>query len=358
MPVIFRPRAHSSCGALALAVVTWCLLIAHPLAQTPPLAPSSPAAVLQAAADAGAELPRLHSLLVSWRGTLALERYYHGTRATRPANIKSASKSVISALVGIAIERGLITGVRQPITDFFPDVFRAAADAPKRAITIEDLLTMRSGLASSSGQNYGAWVRSANWVRYALGRPLLSQPGTAMDYSTGNSHVLSAILAKASRQTTRQFAQQALAGPLGFTLADWPRDPQGVHFGGNDMLLTPRQMIAFGELYLQRGRVKDQQVVSASWVDASIVPRARSYWSDQLYGYGWWIRDVAGRRVYYAWGYGGQFIFVVPDLQLVVVATSSTSTEDARRSHRRTVQDVIEQLIVVPLAALGSGVAP
>jgi len=310
--------------------------------------------VLEPAVEAASELSRLHSLLVSWRGELVLERYFNGTRAGRLANVKSVSKSLISALVGIAIDRKLIERVDQPITAFFPDAFTAATAAAKRAITVEDLLSMRAGLESTSSRNYGSWVRSRNWVRYALARPLLSAPGTEMDYSTGNTHLLSAILTKVARKSTRQFAQDVLAGPLGFTLADWPRDPQGVYFGGNDMLLTPRQMVAFGELYLNRGARNGREILPAAWVDASFVPRARSHWSDQLYGYGWWMRDVSGRRIYFAWGYGGQFIFVVPDLRLVVVATSSTTTDDERRGHRRTVQDVVEQFVIEPLAARSS----
>lgn len=322
-------------------------------AQSPPpaFANGRAAAVLAPAIEAASELPRLHSLLVSWRGELVVERYFNGTRAARPANVKSVSKSIISALVGIAIERKLIASVNEPITTWFPKAFAAEADAVKRRITVEDLLTMRSGLESTSNRNYGAWVRSRDWVRFALARPLLATPGTEMDYSTGNTHVLSAILARVSKLTTRQFAQQALARPLGFALAEWPRDPQGIYFGGNDMLLTPRQMLAFGELYLNHGRVGEQQVVPASWIDASFVPRGRSSWSDQQYGYGWWMREVSGRRIYFAWGYGGQFIFVVPDLRLVVVTTSSSATDDERRSHRRTVQEVVEQLVIEPIAA-------
>lgn len=315
---------------------------------------ATPNGTLAPAVQAAAELPRLHSLLVSWQGNLVLEQYFNGTRASRPANVKSVSKSLISALVGIAIERDFIESVDQPITAFFPDAFTTAADAPKRTITVEDLLTMRAGLESTSSRNYGAWVRSRNWVRYALARPLSSEPGIDMDYSTGNTHLLSAIITKVTRKSTRQFAQDVLAGPLGFTLADWPRDPQGVYFGGNDMLLTPRQMVAFGELYLNRGVRNGRQVLPAAWVDASFVARARSHWSDQLYGYGWWMRDISGRRIYFAWGYGGQFIFVVPDLQLVVVTTSSTTADDERRGHRRTVQDVVEQFVIEPIALLRS----
>ena len=296
------------------------------------------------------DLPRLHSLLVSRRGELILERYYNGARATRPANIKSASKSIISALVGIAIERRLIAAVDTPIVTWFPELTKDR-DHAKRTITIEDLLTMRSGLETTSNRNYGTWVQSRNWVQHALTRPLVSEPGTEMEYSTGNTHLLSAILTKTTRVSTWQFANQALAAPLGFTLARWPQDPQGIYFGGNDMLLTPRQMLAFGELYLARGRVNGKQIVPEAWIEQSFVARGRSYWSDQQYGYGWWVRELGGHRAYYAWGFGGQYIFVVPDLDLVVVTTSASTVAEDRRSHRRNVFDLVEYLIVEPVAA-------
>ena len=150
------------------------------------------AAVFDPAVKAASELPRLHSLLVSRRGELILERYFNGRRATTPANVKSVSKSIISALVGIASDRKLLD-LKQPIGRYFPEALPAPAEEPKRAITIEDLLTMRSGLESTSNRNYGAWVQSGNWVRHALAKPLLSRPGSEMTYSTGNSHLLSAI---------------------------------------------------------------------------------------------------------------------------------------------------------------------
>jgi len=311
-----------------------------------------PVIALDPAADAVAHLPRAHSLLVSWRGELILERYFNGTRATRLANIKSASKSVISALVGVAVDRGLIAGVKQPISAFFPDLLGNNTDAHKRAITIEDLLTMRSGLESTSNRNYGAWVQSQNWVRHVLNRPLLNPPGTTMEYSTGSTHLLSAILTKATGKSTWQFAQETIAKPLGFQLAQWPRDPQGVYFGGNDMLMTPRQMLAFGELYLRHGRRNGQQVVPERWVADSQIARTQSRReSDRFYGYGWWIRELAGYPAFYAWGYGGQYIFIVPDLDLVVVTTSSSTAGEERRDHRRTVYEIVESFIIAPVAS-------
>lgn len=319
------------------------------VAQAQP-APSSAEATagkpaLEAAANTAAGLPRLRSLLVSHKGAIVLERYFHGARATSPANIKSASKSVIAALVGIAVSRGLIKSVDQKIVDYFPEL-ASDPEPKKREITIEDLLTMRSGLESTSGRNYGAWVQSANWVRFVLRRRLIDEPGTRIEYSTGSSHLLSAILTRATKMSTWQFAQQALAKPLGFTLARWATDPQGIYFGGNEMLLTPRQMIEFGELYLNNGKAGDQQILPKSWIDQTQIGRGRSRWgSDREYGLGFWIRELAGHDSYYAWGYGGQFIFIVPGQQLVIVTTSRADVSRERRDHLDAIYALAELIV-------------
>ena len=307
---------------------------------------AGPGQDFSAARTEAAGLAQLHSLLVSHRGELLLEHYAPKHGGNRLANIKSASKSVISTLVGIAIARKLIPSVDTPITRWFPEV-RNDPDKRKQTITIQNLLTMQSGLESTSGGNYGQWVGSRNWVRHALARPLVSDPGTSMEYSTGTSHILSAILTKASGRSTHQFATEVLAQPLGITLARWTRDPQGIYLGGNEMLLTPRQMIAFGELYLNRGRARGQSVVPADWADTSCVPRTRSRWDpDREYGYGWWIQDFAGQRACFAWGFGGQYIVVFRELDLVVVVTSATTVSDERRGYRRQLFDLIETKIL------------
>jgi CubicO group peptidase (beta-lactamase class C family) len=222
----------------------------------------------------------------------------------------------------------------------------------KRRITVEDLLTMRSGMESTSFDNYGAWVSSRNWVQYVLRQPMILEPGTAVEYSTGSSHLLSAILTRATKSSTHQFAQKVLAGPLGFTLAPWPRDPQGIYFGGNDMLLTPRQMVAFGELYLNGGEYKGRRVLPAEWIASSCVPRGRSRFNpDQGYGYGWWTRDFAGAQACFAWGFGGQYVFVFKSLALVVVTTSSTAVSDERRDHRRAIFEILERDIIPAVSA-------
>jgi CubicO group peptidase (beta-lactamase class C family) len=300
----------------------------------------------EAAAKAASQLPRLKSLLVSHRGALVLERYFNGTRAAQLANIKSASKSVIAALVGIAIAKGHIRNANQPIAAYFPELAKDP-EPKKRDITIEDLITMRSGLDSTSGRQYGAWVQSRNWVRYALSRPLVDDPGTRVEYSTGSTHLLSAILTKATKKSTWQFAQEELAKPLGFSLAQWPQDPQGIYFGGNEMLMTPRQMIRFGELYENGGRLGERQLIPKAWVEKADDGVGRSRWgSDREYGHGFWIRDFGRYKSFYAWGYGGQFIFVIPDLDLVVVTTSRSDVSRERRDHNDAIYRIVEEHIV------------
>ena len=292
------------------------------------------------------ELPRLRSLLISVDRKLVAERYFSGVRATQPENLKSASKSILSTLVGIALDRGYLKSVHEPIARFFPEHLAGAENAKKKSITIENLLTMRSGLEGTSNVNYGRWVQSGNWVLHVLTRPLVDEPGGQMIYSTGNSHLLSALLTKATKMSTFDFARRYLAEPLGVPLPPWVRDPQGIYFGGNEMQWTPRGMIAFGELYLNGGRFGGKQVVSQTWIKESLKPRTRSHWSGREYGYGWWIDSFGGQPTYYAWGHGGQFIFVVPGLKLVVAATSVPLTGEGRREHQRAIYDLMDQDIV------------
>jgi CubicO group peptidase (beta-lactamase class C family) len=304
-----------------------------------------------------AELPRLRSLLVEWRGLVIGERYFRGATRSAPANIKSASKSLISALVGIAIARGDLRGTHQTLGELLPTEMRGLDEA-KRSITIEDLLTMRTGLESTSFWNYGRFVSSRNWVRFALAQPVIAPRGPAgpMIYSTGSSHLLSAILTRATGMSTYRYAERYLAAPLGIRMRPWTTDPQGIYFGGNEMRMTPREMLAFGRLYLSGGRAQAgapgmfRQVIPRGWIDSSWVARTRSDWSGHDYGYGWWIRSAwtpNGRHaVYYAWGYGGQFIFVVPSLELVVVATSDADVRSREQGHLEAVHALLDHEVI------------
>ncbi|MGI9257697.1 MAG: serine hydrolase domain-containing protein, partial [Gammaproteobacteria bacterium] len=297
--------AHLSRKLLPLILLTACLS-QQAIAQT--IRGDAASVEFDTALEVASSLPRLYSLLISLNGDLVVEEYFNGKGPSTIANVKSVSKSVISALIGIAIEAGHINGVEQPIADFFGDEL-AESDRMKSGIRVEDLLTMQSGLETTSNRNYGSWVMSRDWVGFALDQPVEYPPGSLMVYSTGNTHLLSAILTRATGRSTWAFARDTLGEPLGFSLAQWPRDPQGIFFGGNDMEFTPRQMVAIGELYLNEGRADNRQVIPAEWIESSLEPRAVSTReSGRYYGYGWWIREMAGHMTPYAWGYGGQFI--------------------------------------------------
>jgi CubicO group peptidase (beta-lactamase class C family) len=277
---------------------------------------------LEQAFQRAATLPRLQALVVARYGVIQAERRFRGPSLDLPVNVKSISKSIVSALVGIAIDQGKLRGVDQPIGPFFTRYLKRS-DSRVPQITVGQLLSMQSGLVRTSGPAYGSWVASRNWIEYVLTAPLGSEPGGPMVYSTGNSHVLSAILTQATGRSTYDYARTQLAKPLGISLPAWTRDPQGIYFGGNQMRLSAHALVRFGELYRNHGRLGDRQIVPEAWVEASWTPRTRSIFSGQLYGYGWFIAHAGEHPMYYAWGYGGQFIFVIPDLELVVVATSA-----------------------------------
>ncbi|MGK9165562.1 beta-lactamase family protein [Inquilinus limosus] len=287
-------------------------------APTPQLDP----ALLEAALQRAAALPRLRALIIARDGVPVAERAFRGPGLDRPVNIKSASKSVLSALVGIAIERRVFTGVDQPIAPILADKLPPDPDPLLGQVTIDHLLSMRAGLDRTSGPNYGRWTSNPDWVRYILAQPFVDRPGGRMLYSTGSSHLLSAALTRATGRSTLALMRDWLGRPLGITIPDWPRDPQGIHVGGNDMALSPRALLRFGELYRRGGVIDGRRVLPEGWVEASWTPRTQSPFTGHAYGYGWFITAARGHPVHYAWGFGGQMLYVVPDLGLTVVMTS------------------------------------
>jgi len=249
-------------------------------------------------------------------------------------------------LVGIALDKGSIKSVKQPILEFFPKETIANLDEQKRAITLEDLLTMSSGLDTKDSWLYN-WVglskmrNSENWAQYILDLPMAQAPGNRFEYSNGVSHLLSAIIQKATQVSALEFAKKHLFGPLGITDVKWPTDPKGINIGYGQMMLTPHDMAKFGLLYLNKGHWDDRQIVSEAWVQDSTRKHISANHFDG-YGYQWWndsaqyYIDILWRlrwrwgwkradsaKYYMASGMLGQFIFVVPEKNMVVVFTSN-----------------------------------
>jgi CubicO group peptidase (beta-lactamase class C family) len=287
-------------------------------------------ALLSRALDGIADTPGLRTLIVAQSGAPVAERVFRGPGLDWPTNIKSASKTILAMLAGIAVDRGVLTGLDQRIAPILGSRIPRGAPPEIRDITLRHLLSMRAGLEPTSGANYGAWVASRDWLAYALTRPMVDEPGGRMLYSTGTSHILAAILARASRRSVHDLAQEWLGASLGFTVPGWTRDPQGLHFGGNEMALSPRALLAFGECCRNGGMHQGRQVIPADFLRQAWRPQARSAWSGQMYGLGWWIAEARGQPVYFAWGYGGQMIYLLPGLELTVVMTSDPDVPRVR----------------------------
>ncbi len=318
-----------------------------PLRAPPAIAP----ATLDTAFARAADLAPLTSLVVAHRGRLVREAYFRGLRPGRRVNVKSVSKSVISALIGIALDQGYLRTADQRLWEFFPERFAAEADVRWFRITLHDLLSMRTGLETSSFYNYGPWVTSRNWVDWVLRRPFECMPGSCWSYSTGSTHVLSAILTRVTGQSTLRFAREQLFAPIGVELAAWERDPQGIYMGGNNMLFSPRELLAFGLLFANGGQHDGRQIIPPEWIELSWQRLGRSPWNGHSYGYGWWTRTLAGHDVHFAWGYGGQYLFVVPELELVVAVTSSlTNRPPGSRAHNRRVLRLMRDYLIPSVA--------
>lgn len=292
------------------------------------------------------DLKPLKTVLAAQGGKIIAEHGYRGHTASESTNIKSASKSIISALVGIAIDRGLLEGPDQKIAPLLKADLPTSPDPRLSDITIGNLLSMQAGLGRMSGPNYGRWVSSRNWVRFALAQPFDDAPGGQMLYSTASTHLLSAILTKVSGKSTLALAREWLGPVDGFRIGAWERDPQGIYLGGNQMAMSARSLLAFGEVYRNDGRTADgRQVVPPEWIRLSWQSRTSSRFSGDGYGYGWFEREIGGQEVHYAWGYGGQMLYIVPALNLTVVMTSEENAPSARTGYRDALHGVLADII-------------
>lgn len=266
--------------------------------------------------------PLLSSVIVR-NGYIVDEYYKDGYDENSVFVLNSASKSVTSALIGIAVDMGLIESVDVPISTYFPQVLENGGYWAE--ITIRHLLTHTSGIDMSDTADWYDWRSSANWVQYILDRPVTSRPGTVFNYSTGNTHLLSAILQQASGMTLEEFGKRYLFDPMEMNSASVSADAQGISDGGNGVSMNIYDMAKFGMLYLNGGEWQGSQLVSRDWVTQSTTVQFERDSGSADYGYQWWVRTFGDHDypAYFAQGHAGQYIFVVPDLQLVIAMTSN-----------------------------------
>lgn len=271
----------------------------------------------------------LFSVLVVRNDSLVFEEYFNGSARSSSNNVHSASKSVLGAALAIAVERGDIPSLDTRVSDVLPEYF-TGSESSRSAITLRDLMTMSAGLSWTEDETEYKIESSTDWVAAVLGQRMASTPGTSFTYSTGNTHVLSAIIQRATGMGTCEFVHQYLFSPMNVTAEHWGRDPQGVSSGGYNLYLTPRELAKFGLLMLHDGTWKGQQLVPAKYVQEA---QRTVFDVDATTSYGelFWVRTIAGHKTFFAWGWGGQFVYVIPDEDLVLVITQNTSDDHANR---------------------------
>lgn len=312
------------------------------------------------------------AILVSVDGTTVVERYYDSS-TSESAEVASVTKSVLSTLIGIAVSEGLLE-LDQDLDELLPSY----ADEMTRevgAITVRQLLTMTAGLPPDGSA--GPRASGSDWVAGILQRGTAQPPGQGFAYSSVGSHVLAAILVEASGRPLLAYAREKLFDPLGIdttpafqpVLAEapgrvgerrfrvyeeagfaWPRDPQGINVGWGTLKLTAADMVKLGNLYLLGGAWEGRQVVPSGWIEEATTAAVRTGvggFGGPGYGYQWWVTSAGGHPAFAAIGYGGQIIEVVPDLRLVVVA--STWIDDTTGFDARVWQTMVDLAIVPAL---------
>jgi CubicO group peptidase (beta-lactamase class C family) len=303
----------------------------RPFRRSIPEAQNIDAVKLSLAYARAAEIPHMYSMLVVRNRYLVAEQYFDAASRYSARPVASVGKSVIGALVGIALEDGFLVDLDQRMIDFFPEYDMPGLDPRKRDITIRHLLQMRGGYPfDSTNDFFDPLSHSSDWMRFIIVNWQLERtPGTGWDYSSASAHLLSGILTKATGMSLLEFANRFLFGPMGQPIEYWPRDPQGYCVGPGDVHLTPLQLASFGQMILDHGRWRGRQVVPSMWIADTLMDYSSTWYGDSIwpyrdirYGYLWWHAEVAGHDLYFAWGHGGQFVSIVPALELVVVTTA------------------------------------
>lgn len=316
-------------------------------------------------------LPGLQSLLIVRHGYLVFEEYYQGFHQNSYNSISSATKSVVSALVGVALTQGLLSSLDQRMLDFFPEFAAIEIDPRKQAVTLRHLMSLTAGFSQAFPDHY--WL---NPVQLAIERAMAHQPGAMFAYDSQGVDIVSAIITRITGQSAAAFADATLFKTLGIWRSEharftwrndpdgkhtwhgdaywdeknghlWKVDPQGYSTGGFGAHFTSREMAKFGYLYLNKGIWDGQQIIPIDFVAASTSRQSDGSPSvNRPYGYLWWIVEDEKHPAFFASGFGGKLIYIVPSLDLVVVTTASTEEAIKNRQQTREITDLVPRFIL------------
>ena len=288
---------------------------------TPESQGMSPSAL--ASLHAALEPTEVRAAVVIRHDRIVDEYFKEGYDETSIFTLQSCSKSVTSAIFGIAVDMGYIESVDAPISEYFPQLLESGSEY-KKQITIWHLLTHTSGLDISDTADWEQWRSSENWVDFALSRPAVYKPGTVFSYTTAGTHLLCAIFQQATGRTLYDFGREYLFEPLGMDSVTCGTDAQGISDGGNGFAMNVCDMAKLGRLFLNKGAWEGRQIISEEWAEASTTLQFKRSSGSADYGYQWWVRTFGEEKypAFFAQGHWGQYIFVVPELELIVVFTS------------------------------------
>ena len=300
--------------------------IAQPWARATATEANMDEVMLGRAASDAAAMPRFRSLLVARHGKLVAENYFGGASSATVFDLRSVTKSVVSMLTGIAIQNGSLPDIDATVGAYIDAPY--SLDAGDRAVSVRQLLTMSSRYQwnENSAEDYNLWVLSTDHVQFLLDRRQTDPAGT-FTYNSAAVNLLGQVLQDAVAKPLPDFATEVLFQPIGITSVRWEELEPDMVNAGSGIKMTATDLLRFGQLLLQRGRSASRQVVPESWIDAGTTPQFS--WREQYgaqrgttYGYLWWLAQPPATVATFAWGYGGQFVYVVPSLDLVVVATT------------------------------------
>lgn len=311
-------------------------------------------------------IPSLGSILVWQNNKIVFEEYFNGANDSTNFKVKSVTKSVVSALAGIANDRKLLPDLKTPVFNLFPEYATdftknknigfteliRANDSLKRKITLSDMITMQTGYLWDDNSPLSSRVfnSSSDPVRSTLDLPFEAFPGTKFKYCTPASHVIAVVVSKSVKGNLKEFADTALFKPIGVTITSWSTDPLGRTMGGTELSMKATDMIKFGLLYLNEGKVNGKQIISKSWINESTSEQVVLNEWDVLpgangYGYYWWRRKTNGHQAFVASGYGGQLICVIPDLKMVIVTTCFVNDQNRGRSEIKRLHKFIDKIV-------------
>jgi len=284
---------------------------------------------------------------------LLYEKYYNNWDTTDLNSIKSVTKSINALLVGKAIELGLIDSVEQKISDFFPEYFESVNDSLKEEIRIKNLLTMSAGF---EWNNFGGKYRSGwdlykgNRNEYLITQTVMgSNPGEIFNYNSGLSHMLSSIITEKSGMSTEQFAEKYLFDSLGITNYKWTKDRNGYNLGNSELFLTSRDMAKIGLLILKNGFWYDKQLIDSAYINEMLSPQIKTAGIGEKYsehyGYQWWVKTYKDVTINFAAGYGGQYIFVIPKFDLVLVFTTNWQKSNSSFKPLELIERLVDLMI-------------